>query len=157
VIKDPIKYVRLLLRYRLRTETELRQRMKAHGFTEEDIEKALNYLRRLGLLSEELLADEITERYAQKGVSSRKLRAIMKRMGISDEIARDFVENYEIPEEQLTHILEKITKGQRILDKSLYRKVFYKLSYLGYNPSEIRGILEKFGYQLKIAEFGDEE
>ncbi|MGB9823587.1 MAG: regulatory protein RecX [Candidatus Hydrothermia bacterium] len=157
MIKDPKKYVNLLLKYRLRSEAEIRDRMKRKGFSDRDIEEAIEYLQRIGLLNEELLAEEIYEKYTEKGLALRKIKALLKRMGIKTDIVESFEKSEEVSQEVISKIIERISGGEKELDQKKFRKIVSKLSYLGYNYWEIKNYLEKLGYKLKFTGFIDQE
>jgi SOS response regulatory protein OraA/RecX len=131
--------------------------MKRKGFSDRDIEEAIEYVQRIGLLNEELLAEEIYEKYTGKGLAPRKIRALLKQMGIKTDIVESFEKSEEAFEEVINKIIEKILGGERELDQKKFRKIINKLSYLGYNYWEIKNYLEKLGYKLKFTGFIDEE
>ncbi len=154
--KDPLKYVQLLLRYRLRSERELRLRMRMKGFSEEDIESAIRYLKQVGLLNDKILTEELYDRYISRGVSPRKAVKLLKRIGLEGEQLKN-MESKQVPREILDKIISKITKGNKVLSPRDFRRVLNKLTYLGYNYGEVRQILEELGYVLKFSGFVEEE
>lgn len=154
--KDPIRYVQLLLRYRLRSESELRNRMKLKGFSEEDIQKAIQYLKQVGLLDDKMLAEELFERYISKGVAPRKALKLLRRIGLEENSLGD-VDEKQVTREVLEKIVTKVVKGKKVLDIRDFKRVLNKLLYLGYNYSEVRQILEELGYVLKFSGFVEEE
>ncbi|MEO0265275.1 MAG: RecX family transcriptional regulator [candidate division WOR-3 bacterium] len=154
--KDPLKYVQLLLRYRLRSESELRLRMKMKGFSEEDIESAIHYLKQVGLLNDKILTEELYDRYISRGVSPRKAVKLLKRIGLEGEQLKN-MESKQVPREILEKIISKVTKGNKVLSPRDFRRVLNKLIYLGYNYGEARQIIEELGYVLKFSGFVEEE
>ncbi|MEO0263670.1 MAG: RecX family transcriptional regulator [candidate division WOR-3 bacterium] len=154
--KDPLKYVQLLLRYRLRSESELRLRMKMKGFSEEDIESAIRYLKQVGLLNDKILTEELYDRYISRGVSPRKAVKLLKRIGLEGEQLKN-MESKQVPREILEKIISKVTKGNKVLSPRDFRRVLNKLTYLGYNYGEARQIIEELGYVLKFSGFVEEE
>ncbi|MEO0230288.1 MAG: RecX family transcriptional regulator [candidate division WOR-3 bacterium] len=154
--KDPLKYVQLLLRYRLRSERELRLRMKMKGFSEEDIESAIHYLKQVGLLNDKILTEELYDRYISRGVSPRKAVKLLKRIGLEGEQLKN-MESKQVPREILEKIISKVTMGNKVLSPRDFRRVLNKLTYLGYNYGEVRQIIEELGYVLKFSGFVEEE
>jgi len=155
-VKDPIKYVLLLLKYRLRSESEIRTRMRVKGFNEEEIQKALEFLRSEGLLDEKLLAEGLRDKYLYRGVSPRKIKQILRKTGIRSEIVESAMLGQELPEEEALRIVEKITHGEKILDRKVFQRVFNKLQYMGYSASEIFDLLKRNGIKLKLPDFREE-
>ncbi|HOK22823.1 MAG TPA: RecX family transcriptional regulator [Candidatus Hydrothermia bacterium] len=155
-MKDPIKYVLLLLKYRLRSESEIKMRMRAKGFKDDDIQKALDFLKNEGLMDEGLLADELKDKYFSRGLSPRRVRQLLKRTGIQERIIEETLSEEETPEEEVLRIIQRMTSGSTILDKQLVKRVFNKLRYMGYTNAEIFDMLRRNGYSLKFTDFGEE-
>jgi regulatory protein len=152
-MKDPIKYAFTLLKFRFRSESELRRRMKQKGFTDEEIESTVNYLRDKGLLNERLLAEELTEKYQSKGVSPRKIERILRSLGVKGEVIDETLPVLEINEDALIKVVEKITRGSKKLDQKTLRRILNKFAYLGYTPQETFEFLKRHGFDLNFSEF----
>ena len=154
-MKDPLKYAFNLLKFRFRTEKELRMRMKRKGFSEEEINSTLDLLRQKGYLNEHLLAEELAEKYHSKGVSPRKIGGILRNLGVGNGVVDETLQTLEINEEALIKIVEKITCGSKKLDKRTLRRVMNKFAYLGYNAQETFDFLKKYGFELDFSEFSE--
>jgi regulatory protein len=152
-MKDPIKYAFTLLKFRFRSENELRKRMKQKGFSDEEIESTVNYLRDKGLLNERLLAEELTEKYQSKGVSPRKIERILRGLGVKGEVIDETLSVLEINEDALIKVVEKITRGSKKLDQKTLRRILNKFAYLGYTPQETFEFLKRQGFDLNFSEF----
>uniref|UniRef100_A0A7V3KNC4 Regulatory protein RecX n=1 Tax=candidate division WOR-3 bacterium TaxID=2052148 RepID=A0A7V3KNC4_UNCW3 len=152
-MKDPLKYAFTLLKFRFRSENELRKRMKQKGFTDEEIESTVNYLRDKGLLNERLLAEELTEKYQSKGVSPRKIERILRGLGVKGEVIDETLPVLEINEDALIKVVEKITHGSKKLDQKTLRRILNKFAYLGYTPQETFEFLKRQGFDLDFSEF----
>jgi regulatory protein len=152
-MKDPLKYAFTLLKFRFRSENELRKRMKQKGFTDEEIESTVNYLRDKGLLNERLLAEELTEKYQSKGVSPRKIERILRGLGVKGEVIDETLPVLEINEDALIKVVEKITRGSKKLDQKTLRRILNKFAYLGYTPQETFEFLKRQGFDLNFSEF----
>jgi Uncharacterized protein conserved in bacteria len=152
-MKDPLKYAFTLLKFRFRSENELRKRMKQKGFTDEEIESTVNYLRDKGLLNERLLAEELTEKYQSKGVSPRKIERILRGLGVKGEVIGETLPVLEINEDALIKVVEKITRGSKKLDQKTLRRILNKFAYLGYTPQETLEFLKRQGFDLNFSEF----
>jgi regulatory protein len=152
-MKDPLKYAFTLLKFRFRSENELRKRMKQKGFTDEEIESTVNYLREKGLLNERLLAEELTEKYQSKGVSPRKIERILRALGVKGEVIDETLPVLEINEDALIKVVEKITRGSKKLDQKTLRRILNKFAYLGYTPQETFEFLKRQGFDLNFSEF----
>jgi regulatory protein len=152
-MKDPLKYAFTLLKFRFRSENELRKRMKQKGFTDEEIESTVNYLKGKGLLNERLLAEELTEKYQSKGVSPRKIERILRGLGVKGEVIDETLPVLEINEDALIKVVEKITRGSKKLDQKTFRRILNKFAYLGYTPQETFEFLKRQGFDLDFSEF----
>ncbi|MEO0238789.1 MAG: regulatory protein RecX [candidate division WOR-3 bacterium] len=152
-MKDPLKYAFTLLKFRFRSENELRKRMKQKGFTDEEIESTVNYLRDKGLLNERLLAEELTEKYQSKGVSPRKIERILRGLGVKGEVIDETLPVLEINEDALIKVVEKITRGSKKLDQRTLRRILNKFAYLGYTPQETFEFLKRQGFDLNFSDF----
>jgi regulatory protein len=152
-MKDPLKYAFTLLKFRFRSESELKRRMKQKGFTDEEIESTVNYLRDKGLLNERLLAEELTEKYQSKGVSPRKIERILRGLGVKGEVIDETLPVLEINEDALIKVVEKITRGSKKLDQKTLRRILNKFAYLGYTPQETFEFLKRQGFDLNFSEF----
>jgi regulatory protein len=152
-MKDPLKYAFTLLKFRFRSENELRKRMKQKGFTDDEIESTVNYLRDKGLLNERLLAEELTEKYQSKGVSPRKIERILRGLGVKGEVIDETLPVLGINEDALIKVVEKITRGSKKLDQKTLRRILNKFAYLGYTPQETFEFLKRQGFDLNFSEF----
>lgn len=152
-MKDPLKYAFTLLKFRFRSENELRKRMKQKGFTDEEIESTVNYLKDKGLLNERLLAEELTEKYQSKGLSPRKIERILRGLGVKGEVIDETLPVLEINEDALIKVVEKITRGSKKLDQKTLRRILNKFAYLGYTPQETFEFLKRQGFDLNFSEF----
>jgi len=152
-MKDPLKYALTLLKFRFRSENELRKRMKQKGFTDEEIESTVNYLRDKGLLNERLLAEELAEKYQSKGVSPRKIERILRGLGVKGEVIDETLPVLEINEDALIKVVEKITRGSKKLDQKTLSRILNKFAYLGYTPQETFEFLKRQGFDLNFSEF----
>jgi len=152
-MKDPLKYAFTLLKFRFRSENELRKRMKQKGFTDEEIESTVNYLRDKGLLNERLLAEELAEKYQSKGVSPRKIERILRGLGVKGEVIDETLPVLEINEDALIKVVEKITRGSKKLDQKTLSRILNKFAYLGYTPQETLEFLKRQGFDLNFSEF----
>jgi len=152
-MKDPLKYALTLLKFRFRSENELRKRMKQKGFTDEEIESTVNYLKDKGLLNERLLAEELTEKYQSKGLSPRKIERILRGLGVKGEVIDETLPVLEINEDALIKVVEKITRGSKKLDQKTLRRILNKFAYLGYTPQETFEFLKRQGFDLNFSEF----
>jgi SOS response regulatory protein OraA/RecX len=127
--------------------------MKQKGFTDEEIESTVNYLRDKGLLNERLLAEELTEKYQSKGVSPRKIERILRGLGVKGEVIDETLPVLEINEDALIKVVEKITRGSKKLDQKTLRRILNKFAYLGYTPQETFEFLKRQGFDLNFSEF----
>jgi len=81
--KDPKSYAIKLLSIRLRSEEELRIRLKRKGFEEKDIENTIKELKELNLLDDREFARVFYETKRKKLWSDSLIASHLKRFGIS--------------------------------------------------------------------------
>ncbi|MDI6851824.1 MAG: regulatory protein RecX [bacterium] len=154
-MRDPLKYAFTLLKFRFRTEKELRMRMKQKGFSEKEIESTVYFLKEKGYLNEHLLAEELAEKYHSKGVSPRKIGRILRNLGVGDGVVNETLQALEVNEETLVKVVEKFTGGLKKVDKKTLRRIVNKFAYLGYSAQETFDFLRKYGFELDFSEFSE--
>ena len=80
-----------LLARREHTEQELRRKLRAREYTDEDIESALHELRRDGLQSDQRFAETYVNQRFNAGVGPLKIRYELRQKGIGDSMVDEFL------------------------------------------------------------------
>lgn len=136
-----------LLKVRLRSEQEIRERLKRKQFPREIIEKTIQYFKELALVDD--------RQFAQKWISSRLLRPFginrikyeLKTKGIQDGIIQEelkkITDNY--PEEEIVLNLarKQAAKHKNIAPDKLKQRVYGCLARKGFRSEIILKAMKK--------------
>ncbi len=146
---DLFGYVQLLLKYRPRSEHEIRERLKSRGYDAEEIEKAILKLSRLDLINDFNFAKYwINYRLAINPKSQFYIGMELKRKGVSDEVIKEVFETFEsIDDKELASKLfeKKIKSLEKIKDEQIKKRRAY--SYLirrGFKYGLIKELMQNF-------------
>lgn len=122
-------YALLLLRYRGRSEHELRGRLKKKGYTEEETEHVLANLRESGFLNDRALAEDLKRQaMTNKLLGFEGARRFMYLRGLPKEIVKEALEYDE--DIELQNLNKLIAKKRKLLDK--YPEPKKTLSLIGF-------------------------
>jgi regulatory protein len=106
---DAKRYAFRLLSYRGRSERELRERLGKKGFSEEDVSRTLDDLKRMGFIDDVALADQLKRQaLEQKHLGYVAAGQFMRKRGLSRQII-DSVLGYDEDAE--------LANARRLLDK----------------------------------------
>lgn len=139
------RYALLLLRYRGRSEKELRQRLKKKGFQSNEIETTVAYLLDSGFLDDSALAENLKRQaMTNKLLGFEGTRRFMQQRGISKEIIEAALEYRE--DEELRNIRKFIEKKQRSISRypepKRTQSLMGSLMRKGYSAALIRKVLK---------------
>ncbi|MBI5074141.1 MAG: RecX family transcriptional regulator [Nitrospirae bacterium] len=133
------RYALLLLRYRGRSEKELRQRLRKKGYQSEEIETAVAYLLDAGFLDDRALAENLKRQaMANKLLGFEGARRFMQLRGLPKEIIDEVLEYRE--DDELQNIRTLIEKKQRIFSRHPEPK----------RTQSLMGSLMRKGYSLAL-------
>lgn len=138
-------YALLLLRYRGRSEKELRERLKKKGFQAEETDAAVAYLLDAGFLDDRALAENLKHQALNnKLLGFEGARRFMQLRGLSKEIIGEALEYHE--DAELQNIRKLIEKKQRSVSRypepKRTRSLMGSLMRKGYSPALIRKALK---------------
>lgn len=134
-------YAFLLLKFRLRSEKELCQRLKKKRFDEEIIRDTVSFLKDKGFIDDDLFAKAWIESRIKKPLGLRKIRQELNLKGMDKEIIdtqiSEIKKNY--PEEDLVKKIAKVRLGKLkdIEPASARRRVYAYLLRRGFSPEII--------------------
>lgn len=134
-------YALLLLRYRDRSEKEMRERLKKKGFQSDEIEAAVEYLRGAGYLDDRALADNLMRQaLANRLLGFEGARRYMRDRGLSGDVINEALAYDEQTELQnIARLLEKKRKTlERYPEPKRTRSLVAFLMRKGYRLSVIR-------------------
>ncbi|RKY28916.1 MAG: hypothetical protein DRP74_09395 [Candidatus Omnitrophota bacterium] len=139
-------YAYLLLKFRLRSEKEISDRLKRKKFTPEVIRKTLQFLREKGFINDFEFARSWVNSRVKKPLGILRLKQELKVKGINPDIAeavlKDLKSNYA--EEKIVRELAQ-EKFKRIkgAEEKKKRRVFNYLLRRGFSPAAIIGSLNQ--------------
>lgn len=141
-------YAFLLLKFRLRSENELRQRLKNKKFNPEIIQKTISYLKEKGFLDDAYFARAWIESRIKKPLGLRRLRQELKLKGIAAEIIENSInetkENY-VEEDIVRGIIkDKFNKIRDIDPQKAKRRIYAYLLRRGFSPETVTNVISQF-------------
>ena len=83
------------LRYRDRTGFEIEEHLRARGFSDEDRSRAVETLRRTGLIDDERFARARASSLAERGAGNALIRARLAEAGLARDLVDDAVDAVE--------------------------------------------------------------
>lgn len=119
-------YAFLLLKFRLRSEHEIRERLKRKKFEPKVIERTLNFLKKRGFINDEIFAKAWVDARIKRPLGLRRLRQELKIKGIGEDII-----NQRLNETKKNYSEQKIVSG-------LAKERFKKLKGVEYNKARQR-------------------
>ena len=141
-----------LLEHKDRTEQELRDRLRQAGFSPEDLENAIEYVRSFGYINDDRYASAfILGRIDRK--SRNKILQELQQKGIDRETAVKAWEQtaqLEMPDERsvLRSTVEKKHKPGARLDEKELRRLYGFLARRGFQYEDIAGVLREMDIDI---------
>lgn len=135
------EYAFLLLKFRLRSEKELYQRLKKKKFEEETIKETVSFLKDRGFISDSLFAKSWVESRLRKPLGLRRIRQELRLKGISAEIIDGQLnavkDGYSEKEIIAGIVREKLLKLKDIPSEKAKRRIYQNLLQKGFSPADI--------------------
>ncbi|HAJ56884.1 MAG TPA: RecX family transcriptional regulator [Candidatus Omnitrophica bacterium] len=117
-----------LIKFRLRSEKEVRDKLKEKGFAAETIDTAVDFLKKTGLLDDTLFARLWVESRIKRPLGLARLRLELKKKGIDKGVIEPVLEaasaNYS-EEEAVKNIIDMKIKKMRGLDPVKAKRRLY--------------------------------
>jgi len=134
-------YAFLLLKFRLRSEKEICQRLKKKRFDEEIIRDTVSFLKDKGFIDDNLFAKTWIESRIKKPLGLRKIRQELNLKGIDKEIIDTQISEIkkDYCEQDLVKKIAKVrlSKLKDIEPRSAKRRVYAYLLRRGFSPEII--------------------
>lgn len=145
--KNPQAYALLLLRYRLRSEKELRQRLSKKGYSSQDIEKTISFLKKHNFVDDARFTHAWIQASLRKSLGKRRIIGELKRLGVDEELIQqelaNLSNNYD-ESKMLLQLAKKRIKFLKNLDKDkLKRRLFTYLFRRGFEPELINETINR--------------
>lgn len=137
-----------LLTRKPQSRKELMRKLKEWGASPEESETLCDRMEELGFLNEEEYARQIVRHYSGKGFGEKKLRDELYRRGVPRHFWDEALEHAEDSAEALDAFLRKKLDG-KALDRKELNKVSGALARRGYNWTEIRDALNRWGGEIE--------
>lgn len=132
-----------LISYRDHSEGELRQKLRK-DYGEEAVEKAIERLKELGLISDENFAKKYAESLSHKHLSQRQIQQKLRLKGIDKELTTETVEELDLDEkEEIKALIEK-KYINKLSDEADLRRTVAALQRRGFSYSDIRSVINEF-------------
>lgn len=134
--KKALNYSFLLLKYRARSEEEIKYRLKRKKYNTKTIEKVLDYLKENNYLNDEDFTRMFVSSSLNKGWGGRKINFALKKLGINEELIEKALVDKKGQREKLRELIKKrLTRYKG--DKNLYQKIVRQLVTRGFEYSDI--------------------
>ncbi len=104
------EYALLLLKFRPRSRKELYSRLRRKGYSEEEIEKALQWLEESGFIDEMDMAIDYVRAGVERGWSRMRIIKGLRERGIPSDIVEEALRHYD--EERVVDVLREKLKGK---------------------------------------------
>jgi len=141
------------LTLRIRTEKEVRDKLKSEGYDNECIARVIDELKAIGYINNQLYAQKyVYDRSKLKPMSKRMLKLELLAKGIPEETADEVLADWKAEDADVAMSLVKRKFGKYDMkDEKIIRKAFMFLAHRGFNRDTIKEVLREFD-----AEIGDE-
>lgn len=140
-------YAFLLLKFRLRSEHEIYQRLKKKKFTEEIINQTVTFLKQKGFINDSLFASAWIESRLKKPLGARRIRQELNAKGVSEEIIdkelKEAKENYSEPEIITNLARMRIVKLKGASPADIKRRLYAYLLRRGFSPEAVMDVVSR--------------
>ena len=141
------KVIERLLRFRMRSEKEIRDRLIEGKYQKELIENNIKRYKEIHLIDDKFFAKIWTEYRLKKPIGLKKIRIELKTKGISDIIIEDILNNIDIEYQEeeiiLDIIKERLDKYKQDNKNKTKEKIYRYLYYRGFNKENIQRVINK--------------
>lgn len=141
------RYCFLLLKFRMRSEAELRQRLKQKKFTPEIIEEAVDFLKDREFINDRVFAKAWVDWRVKRPYGLRRIAQELKVKGIAEEIISSCIEEkaqgYN-EEEIVSSLIAKRKKAAKGVEAQKFKqRIWQYLLRRGFSPEIIMEKLDK--------------
>ncbi len=133
------------------SERELRRRLRQKGEDEQSADEAVDWLRDLGTVNDEALAQRLVQQAQAKGYGKARIRQILYQKGIPREYWQQAMQNLEPGDAAIDLYLQRHLNGQSP-DRKQQQRVIDALRRRGFGWDEIHRGLERYGAELEETE-----
>lgn len=142
-------YAFRLLKYRNRSEKEIRDRLILRKYPQPTIEEVVKYLKHLGLIDDRKFAREWTEFRLKMPFGIKRITLELRQKGINEDILKETVE--QVAEShferdvlfKLAHRRIQVIRKREKDRLKIRQKLYYYLLRRGFSASDIMEVLEE--------------
>ncbi|MBU0503962.1 MAG: regulatory protein RecX [Candidatus Omnitrophota bacterium] len=139
------RYAFFLLKFRLRSEKEIYQRLKKKCFPEGDIQKVVVFLKSKNFINDLVFAKAWVDSRVKKPIGARRLKTELKIKGIQEGIIDEQIERVkkEYPQDMIALELAKsrFTKLKSVEPQKARVRVYGFLIRRGFSPDVVIDVL----------------
>lgn len=141
------KYALLLIKFRLRSEKELAERLKKKDFSQQAIQETIESLKNNGIIDDRAFAAAWIKSRIKKPLSLNKLKQELLSKGINKQIIESYLETIkkEYSEETaIQNIIDiQLSKEKHRNDPNAKNRIYAYLIRHGYSPETVTEILNQ--------------
>jgi regulatory protein len=142
-------YALRLIKFRIRSEKELKDKLKARQYDSPIIEELIAYFKRLGYVNDKEFARRWINYRLSKPLALRAIEAELKQKGIGREIINELIgekksalNEFDIVRELVKRRLEKL-KGKKDKDDKIKQKLYYYLARRGFSSDIVSEVINQ--------------
>ena len=126
--RNPINSALRLLKFRARSENEIRTKLKQKGYTQEEIEETIAFLKEKGFLDDETFAYLFAyDAMTLKKYGPFRIKWELRKLGVDEYIIEDAISKV-LNEVDIEEIKKELTKG---LEPKKARELLYRKGFGG--------------------------
>lgn len=132
-----------LLSKRSLFKNELKEKLKAKGFSLAAQESAVSYSQKLGVLSEQKKVQYLIEKALEKGKGERYIRASLRKYRLDEQLINECFQQLQIdPRSAIQQLLPKLKKKYTLSDPNEKKKAVLFLQRRGFHLEDIFAALQ---------------
>lgn len=143
------RYAFLLLKFRLRSEKELIQRLTKKGFSKQVAEQTVIFLKEKKFIDDSFFAQSLIESKLKKSEGLRKIKSDLFLKGLEKKLIEEkcaaVKENYNEEETVKDIVSKKFNKLKDVDIKTAKRRIFAYLMRKGFSPDVASDCLNQIG------------
>lgn len=142
-----IRYLTL----RIRTEKEVRDKLKSEGYDRECISRVIDELKAMGYINNQLYAQKyVYDRSKLKPMSKRMMKLELLSKGIPEEVADEVLADWKAEDKDVARNLVKRKFGKYDLrDGKIVKKAYMFLAHRGFSGDTIKEVLRELDAEIE--------
>jgi len=138
------------LSLRIRTEKEVRDKLRNEGYDRDCISRVIDELKAIGYINNQLYAQKyVYDRSKLKPMSKKMLKLEMMSKGIPEETAEEVLADWKAEDSDVARSLVKRKFGKYDLrDEKIMKKAYMFLAHRGFSRDTIKEVLREFDTEI---------